>query len=96
MVLVVPRCLLRPPPRPQVKQEMMMSNRPAIAPMIAWRTEAMPLTIAMRQAPMVRNMLSIHETTAPILKLLRCATDCVFCSSLCLVVGLLKMNRELV
>ena len=37
----------------------MMSKTPAIAPMMAWRTEAMPLTIAIRQAPMVRNTASI-------------------------------------
>jgi len=52
----------------------MMSKRLAMAPMIACSTEAMPLTMAIRQLPMVRKMDSMHDTTAPIVKLLRCAT----------------------
>lgn len=56
-----------------------MSNRLAMAPMIACKTEAMPLTIAIRQAPMVRKIDSIQETTAPILIFLVVMTlvDCV-------------------
>jgi hypothetical protein len=34
---------------------MMMSKKAAMAPMMAWRTLAMPLTIAMRQLPIVRK-----------------------------------------
>jgi len=47
---------------------MMMSKKAAIAPMMAWRTLAMPLTMAIRQAPMVWNRLLMQDTTAPILK----------------------------
>jgi hypothetical protein len=36
-----------------------MSKRLAMAPMIACSTEAMPLTMAIRQLPMVRKMDSI-------------------------------------
>ena len=36
-----------------------MSNRPTMAEMMAWRTAPMPLTMAMRHAPMVWKMDSI-------------------------------------
>ena len=34
----------------------MMSNRDTMPAMMAWRTEPMPLTMAIRQAPMVWKM----------------------------------------
>jgi len=39
---------------------MMMSKKAAIPLMIAWRMPAMPLTIAIRQAPMARNIDVIY------------------------------------
>jgi len=45
-----------------------MSKKAAMAPMMACRTLAMPLTIAMRQAPMVRKREVMQDTTAPILR----------------------------
>jgi len=46
---------------------MMMSKKSAMARMMACRTLAMPLTIAMRQLPIVRRIASTQDTTAPIL-----------------------------
>jgi len=46
---------------------MMMSKRPTMAAMMACRTAPIPLTMAIRQAPMVWKMDSIHEMTTPIL-----------------------------
>jgi hypothetical protein len=60
--LVLIMCLdlwRRLPPRPQVRQEMMMSKRPTMLLMMAVSTAPMPLTMAIRQLPMVRKMASI-------------------------------------
>jgi hypothetical protein len=38
---------------------MMMSKKAAMAPTMAWRTLAIPLTMAIKQAPMVWQMPSI-------------------------------------
>ena len=48
----------RPPPRPQVRQEMMMSKRLTMPLMMAVSMAPMPLTMAIRQLPMVRKMAS--------------------------------------
>jgi hypothetical protein len=60
---------------------MMMSKNAAMAPMMACKTLAMPLTIAMRQAPMVRKREVMQDTTAPILRFVaRCDFACAgFC-----------------
>ena len=48
----------RLPPRPQVRQEMMMSKRLTMPLMMAVSMAPMPLTMAIRQLPMVRKMAS--------------------------------------
>jgi hypothetical protein len=45
-----------------------MSNRPTMAPMMACRTEPMPLTMAIRQLPMVRKMDANCEVLAVVTK----------------------------
>jgi len=71
--LVVWPPLLLPPPRPQVKQLTMIPKKEAMALMMALSIPAMPLTTAMMQAPIVWNKDLMHDTTAPISKMLRCA-----------------------
>jgi len=66
MALVVCR-LRRPPPRPQVRHEMMMSNRLTMPLMIAMQTAPMPFTMAISTEPMVWQMERRQETTAPML-----------------------------
>ena len=59
--LVLIMCLdlwRRLPPRPQVRQEMMMSKMLTMPLMMAVSMAPMPLTMAIRQLPMVRKMAS--------------------------------------
>jgi len=46
----------RLPPRPQVKQEMMIEKSETMALMMAFSPAAMALTMAMMQLPIVRKM----------------------------------------
>lgn len=55
---IMPRPRLLPPPRPQVRQEMMMSNSETMPLTMAMMTAPMALTMAIRQLPIVRQMPS--------------------------------------
>ena len=60
----------REPPRPQVRQLMMMEKRETMALMMALRPAAMALTMAMMQLPIVRKTDLMQDTTAPMFAVL--------------------------
>lgn len=51
-----------------------MLKKEAIPPTIACKIEAMPLTMAMRHAPIVWQRERMQDTTAPIMKVARFVT----------------------